>query len=266
MLASSVILFTLLFAQHAFTPDEISEGGRLFQTNCASCHGSAGDQVPGVALMSGTFRRASTDDDLARIIRNGIAGTTMQGFNFTDQQAGMVVAYLRSFAGNSASGDMPALGDAAHGKQIFEGEGQCLSCHRVGENGSRVGPDLTSIGAPRPPLVFFGPPPPAPTAAAIVQQLQRSLLDPDAEVTPANRTYRAVLKDGTTITGRLLNLDTFSIQLFDSKERLVTIPRSEVREFTLQKSPMPSYRDKLTAQELSDLLAYLFSLKGQVKQ
>src|SRR5436853_1406262 len=112
------LIVLLMFGQHAYTPDEIAEGGRLFQSNCTGCHGSAGDQVPGVALMSGNFRRASTDDDLERIIRNGIAGTTMQGFNFTDQQAGMVVAYLRSFAGNSASGDMPALGDAAHGKQI----------------------------------------------------------------------------------------------------------------------------------------------------
>jgi putative heme-binding domain-containing protein len=259
-------VFVALFAQHAFTPEEISQGGLLFQSNCAGCHGSAGDQVPGVALMSGKFRRASTDEEVARIIRSGIAGTTMQGFSFTEQQSGIVVAYLRSIAGNSSPGDMPALGDAAGGRQIFEGKGQCLSCHRVGENGSRVGPDLTSIGAPRPALVFFGPPPPAPTAAAIFQQLQRSLLDPDADVAPANRTYRAVLKDGTAITGRLLNLDTFTIQLFDSKERLMTVPRSEVREFTLQKSPMPSYRDKLTVQELSDLLAYLFSLKGQVKQ
>src|SRR5205085_7690294 len=115
--------------------------------------------------------------------------------------------------------------------------------HRVGENGSRVGPDLTSIGLPRPALVFFGPPPPAPTPAVIFQQLQRSLLDPDADVAPVNRTYQAVLKDGTAITGRLLNLDTFTIQLFDSKERLMTISRSEVRELALRKSPMPSYRD-----------------------
>ena len=74
------------------------------------------------------------------------------------------------------------------------------------------------------------------------------------------------MKDGSAITGRLLNLDTFTIQLFDSKERLLALPRSDVREFTLQKSPMPSYRDKLTAEELSDLLAYLLSLKGPVKQ
>ena len=267
MLITSFFALALLFGQHAVTREEISEGGRLFESNCASCHGSAGDQVPGVALMSGKFRRASTPDEVAGIIRNGIPGTAMQSFNFTEPQAGMVVAYLRSFVEPpSISGDMPPLGDGARGRQIFEGKGQCLTCHRVGENGSRTGPDLTSIGAPRRPVFFFGPPPPPPTATAIVEQLRRSVLDPDAEVAPANRTYRAVMKDGSTITGRLLNLDTFTIQLFDSKERLLALPRSDVRELNLQKSPMPSYRDKLTAPELSDLLAYLVSLKGPVKQ
>jgi len=41
----------------------------------------------------------------------------------------------------------------------------------------------------------------------------------------------------------------------------MTLQRSDVRDFALLKSPMPSYRDKLTPQELSDLLAYLVSLK-----
>ena len=77
--------------------------------------------------------------------------------------------------------------------------------------------------------------------------------------------FRAVQKDGSVTNGRLLNLDPFNVQLLDSKERLVTLQRSDLREFTPVKSSMPSYRDKLTSQEMSDLLAYLFSLKGQVK-
>src|SRR5207245_6707775 len=112
MFLSAIFTLALLLRQHTFTPDEIAEGGRLFQSNCASCHGSAGDLVPGVALMSGKFRRATTDDGVVRIIRNGIAGTAMQGFNFTEQQAGTIIAYLRSAAGTSISGDMPPLGDA----------------------------------------------------------------------------------------------------------------------------------------------------------
>jgi mono/diheme cytochrome c family protein len=267
-----LLLFTApLFGQHAFTLEEITEGGRLFQSNCTGCHGTAGDLVPGVSLMSGKFRRASSDDEVAGIIRKGVPGTAMQAFNFTEQQAGMIVAYLRSFSPDwaaTATTNGPALGDVAKGKQLFEGKGNCLSCHRVGENGSRVGPDLSSAGLPRPPLarfVGFGAPPPPPTLATIVAQLQRDLSDPDDEISPANRMFRAVQKDGSTITGRLLNLDPFTVQLFDSKERLVTLLRSDLREFTPVKSSMPSYRDKLTSQEMSDLLAYLSSLKGQVK-
>jgi mono/diheme cytochrome c family protein len=94
---------TTLYAQHAFTPDEIAEGARLFQSNCTGCHGSGGDQVPGVALMSGKFRRATNDDEVAGVIRKGVPGTAMQAFNFTEQQAGMVVAYLKAFAPGSAT-------------------------------------------------------------------------------------------------------------------------------------------------------------------
>src|SRR5262245_50143060 len=100
-----------------------------------------------------------------------------------------------------------------------------------------------------------------PTPAAIAAQIERDLLDPDSDIAPANRTFRAVLKDGSVVTGRVLNLDQFTVQLFDSKERLLTLQRTDLREFGTMKSPMPSYRDKLTAQELSDLVAYLASLK-----
>jgi mono/diheme cytochrome c family protein len=267
----SLLLAAPAFAQHAFTPDEIAEGGRLFQSNCTGCHGTAGDQIQGVALMSGKFRRATSDDEVSGIIRKGVPGTAMQAFNFTEQQAGMIVAYLRAFSATAppASARDNALGDAARGKQILEGKGNCLSCHRIGENGGRTGPDLTSAGLPRPPIArfvgFTGAPPPPPTTAAIAAQLERDLMEPDAEISPANRTYRVVAKDGSVIVGRLLNLDNFSIQLFDSKERLITLQRSDLREFTVLKSPMPSYRDKLTRQELSDLLSYLVSLKGQVQ-
>src|SRR6476660_7559527 len=83
----SLFIATPLLAQHAYTPDEIADGGRLFQSNCTGCHGTGGDLVPGVALMSGKFRRAKSDDEVAAIIRKGVPGTAMQAFNFTDQEA-----------------------------------------------------------------------------------------------------------------------------------------------------------------------------------
>jgi hypothetical protein len=93
--------------------------------------------------------------------------------------------------------------------------------------------------------------------------LEQSLSDPNAEVLPQNRYYRVVTHKGETITGRLLNEDTFTIQMLDSKERLVSLPRSDLRESGfVETSPMPSYRDKFNPQERADLIAYLSSLKG----
>jgi mono/diheme cytochrome c family protein len=258
-----------LLAQHAFTPEEIAEGARLYQSNCTGCHGTTGDQIQGVALMSGKFRRATNDEEVSAIIRKGVPGTAMQAFNFTEQQTGMIVGYLKSFSAKAVPADAPTLGNAARGKQILEGKGNCLNCHRIGSQGSRLGPDLTSIGLPRPPTArfvgFAGTSPAPPSGAEIVARLERDLIDPDAEIAPANRMVRAVQKDGSVVTGRLLNLDTFTVQIFDAKDRLLTLQRADLREFAPVKSAMPSYRDKLTAPELSDLLAYLVSLKGQVQ-
>ena len=157
-------------------------------------------------------------------------------------------------------------GDVARGKAIFEStKGNCLSCHRVNGTGSLYGPDLSVIGAP--PRGGGGGggrggAAAAPPAAPTVQQLAQSLLDPNAVVSVQNRYVRLTMKDGKTIWGKLLNVDTFGIQIFDSNEKLANISRTDVREMTMT-SPMPSYRDKLTTQELADVIGYLTSLKGQ---
>src|SRR5260370_20127813 len=133
-----------------------------------------------------------------------------------------------------------STGDAGHGKVIFESKG-CLNCHRVNGNGARVGPELTDIGSLR--------------RAA---ELERSILEPDAEVLPQNRFMRVVTRDGATINGRLLNQDAFTIQLFDTNDRLVSLSKSNLKEYAFtNKSPMPSFRGKLSPQELSDLVSYL---------
>ena len=235
-----------LFAQQRFyTPGDVEDGERLFLANCAICHGPEGDAVPDVDLGHNKFRQASDDNGLKRIVKNGIPGTAMPPNNFTEFQLGVIVAYMH-YMGDSASRGAAATGDAARGKAIFDGKGGCLACHRVHGNGSRVGPELTDIGSIR--------------RAA---ELQQSVLQPDAEILPQNRYFRVVMKDGTAITGRLLNQDVFSVQIMDSKERLLSLQKSSLKEYAfVEKSPMPSYQGKLSAQELNDLVTYLVSLKG----
>jgi putative heme-binding domain-containing protein len=240
---------TLLFAQHGYTPGDVEEGEQLFIENCAICHGPEGDAVPRVNLASGKFRHGSSDEELAQIIKNGIPGTAMPPGNFHEHQITALIAYLRSMSA-SVAGSTTTLGNAARGKTILEGKGECLNCHRVDGKGSYLGPDLTDIGVTR--------------RAA---QLERSILDPDAEILPQNRFFRVVTRDGTTITGRLLNLDTFSVQLMDSNQRLRSFSKEDLKEFDfVDKSPMPSYKGKLTPAELADVVAYLVTLKGVNRQ
>ena len=90
-----------------------------------------------------------------------------------------------------------------------------------------------------------------------------SILEPDFLIVPSNRFLRLVTRDGATITGRMLNQDAFTVQLIDSKEQLRSLNRADLKELTfIDKSPMPSYRGKLSAQEITDLVSYLVSLQG----
>ena len=63
---------------------------------------------------------------------------------------------------------------------------------------------------------------------------------------------RVVVNDGTTVVGRILNQDAFSIQMLTSDERLESYARSELREHAIiQKGLMPSHEGKLGAQEIA---------------
>jgi putative heme-binding domain-containing protein len=223
---------------------DIEQGAQLYSGHCVVCHGDRGDAMPGANLGSGKFRHAETDRDLTNVIRNGVPGTAMAPSAYTDSELAAIVAYLRNMSSVTLS--EIKLGDAARGRSLFVGKGDCDTCHRVGADGPRTAPDLSSIGATR-------------TAAT----LQRSLLDPNAALLPINRPVRAVLRDGTVVTGRRLNEDTFSVQILDSSERLVSLDRADIREYTVSKEPlMPSYAERLTDAERADLVAYLLSLKG----
>jgi alcohol dehydrogenase (cytochrome c) len=133
-------------------------------------------------------------------------------------------------------------GDAARGKALYEAN-KCADCHRLGQSGSRVGPDLSAVGDTRTP-----------------EQLSRAIVAPDDEVLPENRSVRIVSKDGTTAVGRILNQDAFSIQMLTSAERLESYERSELREQAIiQNGLMPSYDGKLGSQEVTDIVRYLAS-------
>ena len=227
-----------------YSPVDIQYGSRLYAQQCVICHGPTGDLIAGVDFWSGRLKRAPTDNALRMIISNGIQGTAMPPFKFDASEMTMIVAYVRNMKDFDAA-SMPG-GDKARGQAIFEGAGGCAGCHRVNGKGPRLAPDLSDIGAIR-------------SAAA----LQKTLLDPSAAILPLNRSVRAVTRDGKVITGRRLNEDTYTVQLLDEQERLVSLTKSDLKDYTvMMASSMPPYKDKLAGQEMVDLMSYLLSLKG----
>ena len=227
-----------------YAPADIDYGSRIYAAQCSTCHGPTGDGVAGVNLRSGKFRNASTDQDLARIVTTGIARTAMPPFKFSPAEVAGVIAYLRNMNTFDPASVQP--GDVRRGQATFDGKGRCTTCHRVNGQGSRVAPDLSDVGALR-----------------SAGSLQRSLLDPSSQMMPINRPVRVVTRDGAVINGRRLNEDTYSIQLIDDQERLVSLSKADLREFKiLETSPMPSFKGSLSQGELADVVAYLLSLKG----
>jgi quinoprotein glucose dehydrogenase len=180
---------------------------------------------------------------LNRLIQTGIPGTAMPPGRFGTGELAALVAYIRAMRDYDTR---PARGDAARGQALFEGKGGCAGCHRVHGKGSLAAPDLSDIGAVRTP-----------------DALEQSLVDPGAAMLPINRPVRAVTRDGRVITGRRLNEDTYSVQLMTTEQRLVSLMKEDLREYTVLKtSSMPSFKDRLSPSELDDVVAYLRTLKG----
>lgn len=81
-------------------------GKAVYEANCTSCHGLAGDGKGPAAIAlpkkptdftQATYWATKTDTDVAALIRAGKPGTPMAAFTqLTDEQVSNTVAYLRS--------------------------------------------------------------------------------------------------------------------------------------------------------------------------
>jgi putative heme-binding domain-containing protein len=239
-----------LAQEHSYAPADIEAGEGLYRANCLGCHGDNADAVEGANLSTGRFRRGSSDEDLIRVIRAGIPNTLMpMHATLTVGQTRTIVAFLRSLpAGGGASlrdTREVRIGDASRGRELFYGSAQCATCHGVNGGGSLLSPDLGNIGSQRSPA-----------------SLETSILEPNAEVRAGDRFFRVVTRDGQEQIGKLLNQDTHSVQMLTAEERLQAWFKRELLEYGFTASPMPSYQDLLSQDQVADLVAYLISLRG----
>lgn len=227
---------------HQYTSEAIQAGSRVYTQQCALCHGPQGALIDGIDLRRGQFRTAHSDDDLQRVISDGAAEGRMPAFALSSEELDGVIAYIR--AGFDPDGVAVKIGDPGRGRALFQGKGECASCHRVNGVGPRTAPDLSDIGSIRTPA-----------------SLQRNMLDPATALLPINRAVRIVTRSEETIVGRRLNEDTYSVQVIDSQERLRSLLKSELVSYEISDAPSKQ-PTTLSSDEVADVIGYLLTLRG----
>jgi cytochrome c oxidase cbb3-type subunit III len=221
-------------------PAALEEGGKLFRTTCSGCHGMAGEGGRGPNLSDGILVRRATNERLYNVIKNGVTGSDMPGYNWEAPKLWRLVAYLRSFSAPAFSAPPP--GDPQAGRQIYLSKGRCNNCHAIKGEGGVMGPDLTDIGATR-----------------TVLQLRESIEDPSYRIAEGFQPAKAVTADGRTISGVAKNANNYSVQILDKNGQLHLLDRATLKSLDLSlQSPMPGdYKSRLTKKERDDLLAFL---------
>jgi putative heme-binding domain-containing protein len=225
--------------------DAITAGMGAYRQRCADCHGvdARGIRSPDITQV---WARGRTDGALFGIVRGGIPGTEMPAHpapRTSDTDIWRILAYLKTLAAPIPADAPP--GDAGSGETLFARN--CLGCHRVGDRGGHLGPDLSRIGAAR-------------ARAALGRQIRGDVADFRAGYEPVTLTT----PEGHQIRGVKKNEDQYSVQIMDASERIQGYLREDMRSVANEKqSAMPAFgADRLSDAELDDLLAYLTALQG----
>ena len=139
-------------------------------------------------------------------------------------------------------------GDPARGRLIFAADAaaQCKSCHKAGDVGETVGPDLTKIGAK-----YTKP------------DLLNQILEPSKTIEPQYTNYLLETKDGRVLGGLVVERNKEAVVVKDAQGKTIKVASADIERFVPQaRSLMPDLllRD-LTAQQVADLLEFLASLR-----
>jgi putative heme-binding domain-containing protein len=137
-------------------------------------------------------------------------------------------------------------GDAQRGSQVYRNQGKCITCHRIGEEGTQVGPDLSQIGN-----------------KLERQALYESILYPSAGINYNYETYSVLLDNGLTVSGMITSRTDEEVVLTTDEGVVHRFPQSSIDEIDqLSVSLMPAdLQTLLTPEELVDLVEYLLTLR-----
>ena len=239
-------------------------GESQFRANCAFCHGLGGrGGGRGPDLTRAQKHHGNTDPEMVHNSHDGIVGTAMPaatnggiGVGMSDEEIWQVVTYLRSVEKKAFAAE---TGNAAHGKELFYGTAACGTCHMVKGRGGRLGPDLSSTGSARSVESLTE------SVRSPSRRLALGLAEPLKDFSQEYGTATVVTADGTKLQGVILNEDSFTVQMLDTREQLHSFEKSKLRSYEKSReSLMPPYDAKaLPEKDLKDLIAFLLAASSQ---
>ncbi|MGD9724662.1 MAG: PVC-type heme-binding CxxCH protein [Pirellulales bacterium] len=143
--------------------------------------------------------------------------------------------------------DFVRAGDPVAGEDVFFGQrAACSACHRVGQRGERIGPDLSKIGEVR-----------------TRRDLLEAMMFPSASLARGYESYSVSTTDGRVHAGLIGRETAAAIYLRNAERAEVRVPRGDIEEMVPSRtSIMPEgLYNTLAPRQLADLLAFLQSLK-----
>jgi putative heme-binding domain-containing protein len=250
-----VPLSPLLYSQNKAPvpkgPNRSAQDGRtVFASTCAGCHGLDGrgsERAPDVA--SRREIQKLSDEELARIVHNGVPGTGMPAFHsLSDASVHAVVHYLRTLQGANAKIAVP--GDPVQGKNLFFAGASCSHCHSIGGRGGFLAPDLSSYGVTH-----------------SVDEIRAAITGPAKNVNNRAKQVLAVTQSGQKFVGVVRNEDNFSLQIQDPEGAFHFLLKSDLEkwEYKPEVATGPYHQSQLSSRELNDIISFLVRSATPVK-
>jgi putative heme-binding domain-containing protein len=245
-LACVALLVSSLSAQQSKHTNRANsaDGQQIFASACAGCHGldgRGGERAPNIAQATATQRLS--DENLIRIVSEGVAGTGMPAFHSLGASGiSEVVKYLRVLQGRGQPSVLP--GDATGGQALFLGRAKCSSCHMIAGQGGFLASDLTSYGK-----------------GHSVEEIREAILNAGRDSNLHVKHATVTTDDGKQYDGLVRNEDNFSIQLQAMDGSYHFFEKTNVKNVEYQPGPvMPSnYSSTLSRGELNDIISYLIT-------
>ena len=245
MLAASILLAVLATGAAAQSAADLQAGKEAFEVHCGSCHGGDGrggeyapDIVtPGVAIGRG-------HDTMRDIVRKGLPDRGMPAISISEPALTQLLAFFASLTRPAV--DSPVQGNPDRGADLFRNHG-CGGCHARGPENRLLGPALAWTGSEQ-----------------TLDQIRRSVADPDASIVDGYGVVEIRMLDGTTVEGFARNRSGIDLQLqtFDGQFRFVALADTAAvteREGSLMPAVALDERDS------TDLVAFLSRQDGSAE-